>query len=509
MLFSKRFLFSVLFIRSLIGLSVDIQVQDRVFEPEIVNSYKTYINTGISCDEKGEVLDAQQKADFIRNIFQWVADFLPNELGNLHVNLEKSTLYAKLLLDRKSDLITHNIITHDELERHNSICQNFFRDFFGIAAQTTIDPPTRELINDAFSLWNKLRLPTTQASYVKFEPFFSTLEIPPPKKNKVNPIGSLPFTVTLESPTNSRPFFQNINEPAPNTVNPIGISVEYPMTHFIMQTINNTPNLSAIKLENIKRKVDLLKIVEDLSGSLLEGKNKDLFRKFEVQLTQRNITTIKKKNYTASELCSAFLNSFIEPLKKTETIRRKGNRLELNKILVDDQKKIIEHIIKWKKVFCLFAEEEKNNIPTQPLIVPILDVAKYPMTDFIITKIKENNELSPKELKNLEKRFYLLEIVEDLSGHLSGVSDENLFKNFNTELNKKIITISDKEKFTASLLASTFWNSFIEPLKKKKHIISNGRLAPSDSLPEDQKNMIKCIIKWRNVFFNTHQKSKP
>ena len=328
MLFNIRFLilFLILFVKPLIALSL----QNIISDDETINSYKVYIDTGVAWGRNHEQLEGEEKKYFIKRIFHWMDYFLPNELGNLHANLEKGTLYAKLLLDRKSDLVTHNVITHDELKRHNSICQNFFRDFFEKAAQTTIYQTTRELIiKDAFSLWDKLHfeLATTQASSVKSRPFFSTLDEPAPKKNKLNPIG---------------------------------VSVDYPMTDFIVTKIKENSYLSTQKLKNLEKNADLLKIVEDLSGSLLGGEDESLFQNFQTKLDQKNIRTIREEKYTVQNLISTFNTSFIEPLKNKKHIIKNGVNLVPSDSLLEDQKKMIECIIKWKNVFANTYKQSKT-----------------------------------------------------------------------------------------------------------------------------------------------------
>ncbi len=450
-----------------------------------------------------EQLEGEEKKYFIESIFRWMDYFLPNELGNFPANLEKGTLYAKLLLDRKSDLITHNIITHDELKQHNLSCQESFKNIFEFekAGQITID------LSDAHRLCNALsfELPTPLQPILNFVlPFHSPL---------VSVIPSTPLFTNLSPITGSKRGENPEREENPlkkKKANGADNNIEikdYPMTDFIVKKIKEAPNLSAKKLKNLEKKVDLLKIVEDLSDYLLQKENKyieneDLFKNFEERLNQKNITKI-----TATKLCNTFLDSFIEPLKKTKSIIKINKKLVPKVSLREDEKKMIECIIKWRRVFSTL--KNVNLKKKEPSVsCHAAQGPGYPMTNFIMTKIKEDTDLSSQELKNLEKKFYLLEIVEDLSGHLLGVSDENLFKNFNTELAKKNIAISEKEKLTASFLFNKFWD-FTESLKNQKHIINNGaNLVPSDSLLEDQKKMIESIIKWKNVFANTYTQSR-
>ena len=172
MLFNVRFLslLLILFIKPLIALSL----QNIISDDETINSYKVYIDTGVAWGGNHEQLEGEEKKYFIESIFRWMDYFSPNELGNLHANLEKITLYAKLLLDRKSDLITHNIITNDELKQHNLSCQESFKNIFEFekAGQITID------LSDAHRLCNALsfELPTPLQPILNFVlPFHSPL----------------------------------------------------------------------------------------------------------------------------------------------------------------------------------------------------------------------------------------------------------------------------------------------------------------------------------------------
>jgi hypothetical protein len=317
MLFNIRFLvlLLILFVKPLIGLSL----QSMIYDSELINLHKVYIDTGFAWSRDHEQLGGEEKKYFIKSIFHWIDYFLPNELGNLYANLEKSTLYAKLLLDRKNDLLIYDVITLDELKRHNLICQESFKNIFKILATENTDVNID--LNYVCSLYNALNFDL----------------IAPPQ--------SMPFTL--------EPIIPNFLKK--NKVNPIGVSVDYPMTNFIVTKIMKNSYLPPRKLKNLEKNADLLKdllkIVEDLSGFLLEDDDKYLFENFQVKLNQKNIRTIEGKEFTAQNLSSTFYTSFITPLQNEGYITKINRRLVPNVSLLEDQKKMIECIIKWRNVF--------------------------------------------------------------------------------------------------------------------------------------------------------------
>jgi hypothetical protein len=141
-------------------------------QQSVENDYRRYVASGV-VRRNGVVLHGVQKTEFLNQLFTWAQN--AGQAPNLLRKLERSAVWAKILLDRREEYQQHGLLNDDAVLKDSAKnCQTLINDL-SVRYNDALNDETYRLFNHAFIWWAMLSIRRTSENFDKAWEYLDTV----------------------------------------------------------------------------------------------------------------------------------------------------------------------------------------------------------------------------------------------------------------------------------------------------------------------------------------------